>query len=112
MPRTGPPATRPVQLFLKAGPAGSVVCDVGGVTEPDIGTVAILARLLLAARRLGRPFLLLHASEELRGLLVLVGLSDVVPCATDLTVELKRQSEEREEPRGVEEEGDPRDAAP
>ena len=95
-----------MHLFLEAGPAGSVVCDVGRVTDPDLGTVAILARLLLAARRLGRPFRLRHAPLELQGLLEMVGLSDVLPCRAVLPVEAERQIEEREESRGVEEEGD------
>lgn len=101
-----------MHLFLEARPAGSVVCDVGGVTDPDLGTVAILARLLLASRQLGRPFRLRHASLELQGLLELVGLSDVLPCRAGLPVEAERKAEEREEPGGVQEEGYPRDAAP
>lgn len=87
------------------------MCDVADLTHPDLGTVETIARLRLAARRAGRPFLFLHASAELRGLLNLVGLSDVVACRARLPVEAAWKAEEREEPRGVEEEGDPRDPA-
>ncbi len=86
-----------------------IPCDVGGVTEPDMGTVDALARLQLAARRLGCSIRLRHASRELQELLSLAGLSDVLPCRTELVVEAEGQAEEREETRGVEEEGDPGD---
>jgi len=55
-----------------------VVCDVSAVVAPDAVTVDVLARLALAARRVGRPFRLRHASRDLRMLLAFLGLSEVV----------------------------------
>jgi hypothetical protein len=81
-------------------------CDVGGLADPDAGTLDGLARLQLAARRLGRQVRLIHASDELHGLLALVGLCDVVGVCPDLGLEAGGQAEEREHPGGVEEEGD------
>jgi hypothetical protein len=82
-------------------------CDVGGLADPDAGTLDGLARLQLSARRLGRQVRLTHASDELHGLLALVGLCDVVGvCNPHLGLEARGQAEEREHPGGVEEEGD------
>lgn len=86
-----------------------VVCDVSALIHPDLGTIDGLARLALAFRRLGYDFRLDPAPSELTGLLALVGLGDVVPCAESV-VEPRRQAEHREELRGVEEEDDPADA--
>jgi hypothetical protein len=55
-------------------------CEVGLLTDPDLGTVDELARLQLAAVRRGARIRLLNATAELRGLLVLTGLDDVLPC--------------------------------
>jgi ABC-type transporter Mla MlaB component len=52
-------------------------CDVGGV-EPDAVTVDALARLQLAARRLGCEVRLENASEDLRELIDFMGLHDVL----------------------------------
>ena len=64
----------------------------------DLGTVDALARLRLAGKRLGFE-VRLTPTEELLELLELVGL-----------VEVLWQPEEREEPLGVEEEGQLGDA--
>ncbi len=53
------------------------VCDVGGV-EPDAVTVDALARLQLAARRLGCVVRLRNTSCELRELVAFMGLGDVL----------------------------------
>ena len=79
-----------------------VRCDCGGIADPDVATVDALARMALAARRLGSRLELLEAREDLRELLVLVGLAE-------LAVEVVGQAEEREIALRVEEEGDPRD---
>jgi hypothetical protein len=47
---------------------------------PDLSAVDDLARLQLAARRLGCTLRVEDACAELRGLLDLVGLDSVVPC--------------------------------
>ena len=55
-----------------------VLCDVCGV-EPDAVAVDALARLQLAARRLGCQVRLCRASAELLGLVDFMGLTDVIP---------------------------------
>jgi hypothetical protein len=79
-----------------------ILCDVGALA-PDLGTVDLLARLQLRARRLGSELRLRHASAELEELLDLVGLREVL-------VEAGGEPEQREQRLGVEEErelGDP-----
>ena len=66
-----------------AGEAGLVVCDVREVVEPDAVTIDALARLVLAARRLGHRVEIRDSSDRLRGLLELVGLSGAMPLAVD-----------------------------
>jgi anti-anti-sigma regulatory factor len=75
----------------------TIVCDVGALA-PDAATVDVLARLQLAARRLGREVRLRNASGELRDLIAFVGLRDV------LRVEPGWEPEEREQRLRVEEE--------
>jgi len=73
-------------------------CQVGAL-EADAATLDLLARLQLSARRLGIEVRLLEASPELRELVAFAGLNGV------LRLEPGRKAEEREEPLGVEEEG-------
>jgi ABC-type transporter Mla MlaB component len=63
--------------LLQSTPAAIAVCDVDGV-EPDAVTVDALARLQLAARRNGCRIRLQGASTELRELVDLIGLRDVL----------------------------------
>jgi len=79
------------------------------LTDADLATVGDLAMLQLIARRLGMNVVLRDAPRELRELLDLAGLSEVVPCPDPLPVEPQGQTEHREEPRRVEEEDDPAD---
>jgi ABC-type transporter Mla MlaB component len=67
-----------VCALLERSGAELARCDVGGV-DPDAVTVDALARLQLAARRHGCRIRLRHASPELRELVALMGLSDVLP---------------------------------
>jgi ABC-type transporter Mla MlaB component len=85
-----------------------VVLDVSWLADPDCRTVEALARLQLAARRGGRRIVLHGPCRELRELVALCGLSEVLPCAEASAsgVEPIRQAEEREPARGVEEERD------
>jgi hypothetical protein len=81
----------------------TIVCDVGAA-EPSLRTVDALARLQLAARRIGRDVRLGSPSPELVELVALAGLGEL------LRVETGREAEEREDALGVEEErqlGDP-----
>ncbi len=59
-------------------PGAAVDCDVGGVTRPDLTLVEAVAPLALVARRSGRTLRLRRVLPELRSLLDLVGLADVV----------------------------------
>ena len=70
----------------------------------SLATVEALARLQLAARRMGLDLRLNVVSRELRELIELAGLTQV------LGVEPRRQAEEREQRVGVEEEGELGDA--
>jgi hypothetical protein len=72
-------------------------CRIGGLAA-DASTLDLLARLQLAARRLGLELVLQGASGDLRRLLELAGLSGT------LRLEPQGQAEERKEVRGVEEE--------
>ena len=69
------------RMLLESCDAGRVACDVGALAEPDVVTIDGLARLQLTARRLGYRVELQRACGELEDLLVLTGLSDVLPCA-------------------------------
>jgi hypothetical protein len=93
---------------------GIDVCDVYGITQLGLQTIDVLARLQLAARRQGRRLAFGNASPELRELLELAGLCRVLPCAEpDASgVQPLGEAEEREEPRGVEEERDAADPVP
>jgi ABC-type transporter Mla MlaB component len=62
---------------LRARGPGAARCDVAGV-EPDAVTVDALARLQLAARRLGCQVRLRNASAELLAVVALMGLGDVL----------------------------------
>lgn len=108
--RTDIPALCAHAREVLQGCAGNpVVFDVGALTAPDAVTVDALARLQLTARRVGRRLELRHACGELYELLDLMGLIDVLPCVWESGVEMRRQAEEREKGRCVQEEGDPHD---
>ena len=98
-----------VRVLLESSDADQVFCDVAALVDPDAVTVDALARLQLIARRLGRQVQLRHACGELQELLALMGLSDVVPLCPGSAFGPRRQAEQREQPRGVEEEADPTD---
>jgi ABC-type transporter Mla MlaB component len=83
----------------------TIVCDAGGISAPDVGTINVLARLQLGALRHGFELRLRNAPAELVELIALIGLGDV------LCVELKREAENREERLRVEEEGELDDPA-
>jgi anti-anti-sigma regulatory factor len=89
--------------------AATVVCDVRALTDPDLGTVDALARLVLAGRRGGCRIRLRHVPGELRQLFVLVGLAEMVGLPCDLPLGGGGQAEQGEHARGVEERVDPGD---
>jgi hypothetical protein len=89
----------PSRLLIEMPPArqSTIICDVGAIA-PDVHAIDALARLQLAARRLGMELRLRHASGELQELVAFAGLRDV------LRVEAGGQAEQGEERLGVEEE--------
>lgn len=100
-----------VRLLLDESGAEVVVCDLGALVDPDVGTVDALARMQLTARRLRRQVRLRHASPELQELLALVGLADVVLSSVGLPLGRSgRETEEREQGRSVEKRVEPDDA--
>jgi ABC-type transporter Mla MlaB component len=104
------PTMAPQPAMVRRG--AELVCDVGGLAHADAATVDALARLQLAARRLGWSIRLRNASDELRELLELMGLGEVVPCCPELPLGVRGQTEQGEQPGGVEEEGHPADPIP
>jgi anti-anti-sigma regulatory factor len=81
------PATQP----------GPIVVDASALAA-DAAAIDLLARLQVAARRLGGWVLLRDASAELERLIGFVGLGEV------LRVEPRRETEERKQLLGAEEE--------
>jgi hypothetical protein len=80
-----------------------IVCDVSGLAA-TAGTIDLLARLQLTARRRGHQIQLRNAPADLQRLLEFAGLADALP------LEPGREPEHREHTLGVEEErelGDP-----
>jgi ABC-type transporter Mla MlaB component len=95
-----------VRLLLERDRANVVVCDVGLLRDAGLGTVALLARLQLTARRSGGRVQVRNASSGLHEVLALVGVCDVVGVCPPLRLEARGQTEHREETSGIEEEGD------
>ena len=106
---------RRARSLLEGSDATLVICDVGGLVEPDAVAVDALARLQVTAFRCGCRVRFRHASARLRGLLHLVGLNDVLcsdeaPSASGWSaVEPQGKAEHGEEALGVQEECDPAD---
>ena len=90
-----------VRALLGTTRAGVVVCDVAGLGPPGLGTVDLLARLQLAARRAGGRIRLRDPDPALHALLDLVGLR----------FEVEGQTEQREPALGVQEEVEPGEPA-
>jgi hypothetical protein len=91
-----------------------VYCDAGAITEPDVVTVEVLARLRLTARGLGCVLRIYRPHEHLVRLVALLGLGGVLlgpgpPSAPGSGFEARGKSEQREQPLGVQEVVDPVD---
>ncbi|HEX2030172.1 MAG TPA: STAS domain-containing protein [Actinomycetota bacterium] len=110
IPRSAIPALcgRLLRLLERHG-AREVICDCAAIVEPDLLAVDLLARLQLTARRRGGAVRLDHVPGGLERLLSLTGLAEVFPEAGRSVVQSRGQPEQREPPRGVEEERDPAD---
>ncbi|MBA3764584.1 MAG: STAS domain-containing protein, partial [Actinobacteria bacterium] len=87
--------------LLERAHAGTLTCDVSDLTHPDAVAIEALARLQLTASRLGRRIEVRGACEQLRLLLNLAGLCDVIALADASVVEALGQPEEREQVRRV-----------
>jgi STAS domain len=94
-----------LRAALVTTPAEVALCDVDELVEPDLLTVDALARLELAARRMGSGVRLRDAPPELRGLLAFLGLDGAVRSA-ELRIEARRQTEQWEQPLRVEKESE------
>ncbi|MFF7211182.1 STAS domain-containing protein [Streptomyces sp. NPDC008238] len=103
-----PPLLERLRLLLAERGGGTVLCDVGGLDgAPDAVLLDALARLQLTARRHGGRIRLRGAGGALRELLALTGLDG----SAGLGFEPCGETEQREEPFGVQEGVEPGDAA-
>jgi hypothetical protein len=66
------------EVVLLAGDAVVALGDIRRSVRCDLSLVDALARMQLAAKRLGWRIEVVDADEELAGFLALVGLSDVL----------------------------------
>ena len=98
------------RVMLAAAPAEVAICNVDDLVAPDLLTLEALARLQLAARRMGCGVRLRDVPPELHGLLAFAGLDGAIP-SDELGLEARRQAEQWEQPLGVEEEGELDDSA-
>ena len=79
--------------LLRESDAELILCDVGAVVDADVAAVEALARLHVAARRLGRRMHVRNASPAFEALLAFMGLGDVLPVRAELRLEVRRQPE-------------------
>jgi hypothetical protein len=91
-----------VESHETGGPGAPIVCDVGGIGVPDVGTLETLVRLQLTALRMGTTIELHNACPALVELIAFAGLADALRIAGS-GVEVHGQVEEGEQ-RGVDEE--------
>ena len=85
-----------------------VICDVGTIETPDLGTVESLALLRVGLSALGYSVRLRAPSARLRGLIRFCGLDDLLRCEPSAPVD-EGQTEERKQPVGIEEVVEPGD---
>jgi len=97
-------------MFVPEKPRLILVVDVRTLTEPDLGTIEVLARLQLAAHRLGATIRLGHTCEQVRDLLACSGMGELLPLDAESGVDDDGLAEERKKLL-VDEEVDPRDPA-
>lgn len=79
-----------------------VICDVGTIEAPDLGTVESLALLRVGLSALGCSVRLRAPSARLRELVRFCGLDDLFECEPSALV-VQGETEERKQPVGVEE---------
>ncbi|MGH9154854.1 MAG: STAS domain-containing protein [Acidimicrobiales bacterium] len=76
-------------VMLVDGDVQVAIWRLDGLACPDLLVVDTLARLQLTAKRMGWSIRLHNTSEELRGLLDLVGLADVLAVADEARLPLE-----------------------
>jgi hypothetical protein len=76
-------------------------CHLGGLTDPDLGTVAALAQLQLWARRRGLDLRFCHPTRALVELAEFLGLAEVLGLMS--AVEARGEPEQREQAAGGQE---------
>lgn len=69
---------RDLRRALARSQPAVVVCDLRGMATPDLVAVEFLTRLRLVAHRRGVVLHLDHPSEELRQLVALTGLTEIL----------------------------------
>jgi anti-anti-sigma regulatory factor len=92
--------------LLDDGRARSVVCDLSAVDRADLAAVDGLARLQLAAHRRGRRMRLRGSSREMRQLIALLGLGDILPAEVSERRRTLGQAEQRKQGGRIEEGGE------
>lgn len=55
-----------------------IVCDLRALATADVGSIEAIARLQLIARRLGGQVRVRRASDDVRELIDLIGLSEIL----------------------------------
>jgi ABC-type transporter Mla MlaB component len=63
---------------LRAGEPRLVVCDLRALLDADVGSVEAIARLRLVARRRGGEVRVRRTPDEVRELIDLMGLSEIL----------------------------------
>ena len=99
----------PVACYVARSGTSIVVCDARWLRD-DVSTIDALARLALTGTRVGFRLRIRDAADGLRGLASFLGLEEALRFDPS-GVEAWWQPEQREQPRGVEEEHDPADLA-
>jgi ABC-type transporter Mla MlaB component len=77
-PQDIPALCRRARTLAERSDVELVVCDVGGLVEPDVVAVEALARVQLTVRRLGRRVMVRNSCGQLQELLAFMGLGDIL----------------------------------
>jgi ABC-type transporter Mla MlaB component len=102
-----------VARLLDGPGASTLICDVHGLDPADVAAVDGLARMQLTALRRGHKIQLDRLPRELRDLIALAGLSDVLPSVLpdertrpSARGRRRRQAEQRKQGGRIEEGGE------
>ena len=78
-----------LSVLAERQPDGAIEVDVAALGGCDLAAVDGLARLALAARQMGRSVRLVGAAPALSELVGFSGLTRVLPCRPDASVEVR-----------------------